>query len=1380
MDKQKDHNDTTSQQPTKRKISFTRWVIRIATYILVTLFAFFTILYFLFDYAVKVTIQERFNLNSRGNYELNIEELTTNFFNQSIEISNLSITPIGNMGDSLYRIKNNEKAIGFNLKHGLLKVKSIKHFLLKDTLTLATFHFTSPHLTVWNYTPKKLKKDPRLQIQELLKQYTAELMVDNFVIDHASLDYHSTTQNGHFTHHIPDCSIYLKEVLINDQVDEVNLLFTPIYDIKINNYEYTEGIHFLKVGNLHAIGGNHRITISDLLYEKENKKIIELPLTTIIEPRIGLYIYKNKILLDSLLFQNPQITLTNISHQSSTSQSLKNNLVKLIESFTTDIKSRHIAIENADLELDRVAINGENSQIFNIINLTLNIDGTDISKETILDKSKVMFSDDILVSFDEFRFTDTKNNSSISLGKFSGKINDDTNILSDINIIVPKKANLAIKSVKIEQMDWRKLWDKQELDLHTFHINYPALILTTDKTKRPEKNSPNHLSDILFKNLAYKVDINYLSIKHGKYKQNFHGSSSGIKSQQASEINVEFRDIHFNKKITIDQPIKKALHEIKKLSFENYQLTPVNGDYKLYAKKINIKPRKQELLITGIRLDVKEQIDIEISSFKLLGLNWEEYLNTHKLEITKAMIQEPEIIADIKPKSKKTDRTHHNLKEVIPQVLSGFGSSISIDSLILENGFVQIQSGTNERVTQEADSLNLLIMGFLVDSSQESHDRFLFSDDLSFSFKNYHMASDTSSFELNAKIINVPSTDSLIVIKDISLKNKKSDSITIPQVTIKDIHWNEFWNNDTLVIKTVAIESPKIHLVSTKAKIQTNKNQTLNKIKTIFPHGLIKELKLTNGYLNFIQDTIGIHSIRKIDLNIEKFIFDSTFLEEQLPIKNLSFDLRDYSFENQKKTTQVHTDFLSGNTREGNLSIDNLHFKTKKLDIFAPKIQVIGFQTNKFYKEKNVFFEKLELIDSEITYMENSSFGPSVDNKDTLGLLDHLFTKINGIEGNKLEVVNTSVSVISPNSYHKVNHLNAELDDISITTTNRNDKNRILYSKQVQIRFDNYNYVNERKLKHIRFDSFEASSIDSLLEIKGFVYSPTLGEEEFLNNLRHRKTFFSMNSENISSTSFNFYELYNTQKLIARKLTIESPNLMIAENLKKERKEGKVPLMPNDIFRDLPFYMNIEQLEVHKANIIYNERAKKGRGTGRIYFTDTDALIENITNDTSLMSVTTPAIIRAHSQFMNQGSLSLIMTIPLLTENFYCEYQGTLGAMDAEIINEMIIPNANLGLKKGEVRRISFNAEIQDGLANGEMLAKYRSFKLQVYSKNQKRKTILGTFISNLLITKNNKKKKGKIYYQSTPIDSFVKILWGGIRSGLKDTLLPGFVLNKV
>ena len=245
-------------------------------------------------------------------------------------------------------------------------------------------------------------------------------------------------------------------------------------------------------------------------------------------------------------------------------------------------------------------------------------------------------------------------------------------------------------------------------------------------------------------------------------------------------------------------------------------------------------------------------------------------------------------------------------------------------------------------------------------------------------------------------------------------------------------------------------------------------------------------------------------------------------------------------------------------------------------------------------------------------------------------------------------------------------------------------------------------------------------------------------------------------------------------------MVINSPKMMVAENLKKSRVEGKLPIMPNQMVRDLPMYMKIDEIEVHKADIVYNERSRNFKGTGSVYFTDTDVHIENVTNDPIYMNDDNPAVIRAHTQFMNEGSLSILMKVPLLADSFSCEYQGTLGAMNAKIINEMLVPNANLGLRSGDVRRISFNAEVNNGVAKGEMLAKYRSFKVDIYSKNQKRRTIVGSLISNMVISKNNKKKKGKIYYESTPVDSFIKVLWGGIRSGLKDTLLPGFVVNKV
>ena len=1379
MKSKKEHNEPNKDtKPPKRKISFNRWLVRIFTYLGISLVLFLTILYFSFDYAVKLTIEERFNLKSKGNYKLNIEELKTNFFQQSVEISGLSITPIGMLSDSLYRIEHEEKAIQFELEHGLIKIKDVKDFLLKDNISIATFYFDSPHLTVWNHTHDTLKKDPRLQLQQALKIYTPELMVDSFAINHASIKFHSSHQNGHFTHDVRDLSIYLKEVIINDQANDVDLLFTPIYNVSINDYNYREGIHALKIGNINAKGGHKRITLSDVNYEKEKKAVLQLPLITIVEPQIASYIYQEKIKLDTLLFKNPKIFLQDITHASSTSKSVKENFVKIIEGFTSEIKSNHIAIENADISIQRLGENGEAAKSFQIENLTLKIDETNICEATILDESKVMFSNNILVSFDEFDFTNQKNNATLSLGEFYGEIDDKIQSLNDINFRVPTKMNVSIQSVKIEQMDWRKLWDNQEIDLHTFRVNHPSIKLNTYKENGTKDEIISQVPSLLFENLAYKVDINKLLVNHGQFIQNFHGSSIGIKSQQAKDINVTFRNIHFNKNTHIAKPIKKALHEIKHLSFSDYELIPIHDNYRLYAKKVKIVPQKQELDVSGIRLDVRDQIDLEMSSFKLLGLDWEEYLNTHELAISKVLIKEPEIIADIKPK--KNSKKHTDLRKVIPEVLFDFGSSVTVDSVVLDNGFVNIRSGRTNKFIQKADSLSLLITKFVVDSTPQSREHFLFSDDIAFSFKNYELISDASDFKFSADIINVPSSDSLISIKNISLKSSQKDSISVPFLTIKDINWDQFWNEDSLIIKSISIEKPQIHLSTNSTKRHKNNKETLSKIQNIFPHGLVKNLQLNKGSLHLQQDTIGAHSVTQLDLQVEDLVFDSTFMKDGLPMKNLSFIMKDYNFEDNKKSTGIHSDLLKGNTEYGDLSVDNLHFFTDEIDMLTPKVQLSAFELNTFYNNERLVFDQLKFLDSEINYIKNSSFGHSASVKDTFSFIDKLLQRLNGVEGNQVKLINSSVSVVLPYSYHKLNHLNADFNNISITPPHLNCTDRILCSKKVELEFENYIYVNERKLQYLKFDSFKASSIDSLLEIKNFAYSPTMEENEFLDNISHRKTFFSMTSKEIFSTTFNFYELYNSQKLLADKLTIESPNLMISENLKKDRKKKKAAEMPNNIIRDLPFYLNIDALEVHKGNIIYNERAKKGSGTGTIYFTETDALIENITNDKTLMSYDHPAIIRAHSQFMNEGSLSMIMTMPLLEEEFSCEYQGVLGSMDAEIINEIIIPNTNLGLKKGEVRRISFNAKIERGIAEGEMLAKYRSFKVEIYSKNQQRKTILGTLFSNLLISKNNKKKKGKIYYEATPVDSFVKIIWGGIRSGLKDTLLPGFILKKV
>jgi hypothetical protein len=143
---------------------------------------------------------------------------------------------------------------------------------------------------------------------------------------------------------------------------------------------------------------------------------------------------------------------------------------------------------------------------------------------------------------------------------------------------------------------------------------------------------------------------------------------------------------------------------------------------------------------------------------------------------------------------------------------------------------------------------------------------------------------------------------------------------------------------------------------------------------------------------------------------------------------------------------------------------------------------------------------------------------------------------------------------------------------------------------------------------------------------------------------------------------------------------------------------------------------------------------------------------------------------------MNEGRLNVNMRIPLLEESLMVDYKGSLGTMDASELNQMIKPNAKVDFKKGEIKTIDFSGTVRGKKSEGELLANYRSFKVRVFKSEEKKRSLM-SFLSNLLIQRNNKKKKGEIYYQAAPQDGFFKILWSGIKNGLKDTLLPGMLL---
>lgn len=1378
MSKEEKNIEEPQEQPKKSR-SLGRVLVRIATYTLVFFLVILTAAYFLFDRVVKITIEEQFNAKSKGHYELKIGDLETNLFKESVSIKELSIRPIGDYADSTFRIDEELNVFAFDLKAVELTIRDAERFLVTDSLTISSFGVDTVHLTYWNYKPVHEKKDPREQIQKYIASLTPDLLLDSFAIHNASLDYYTLRRPKSFEHHIANFSVDLNKVQINENSSQENLFFTPLVQIHLYDYQFRDSSNSVDIASVLFDSYDKKVIISDIAFQKLDKADIHVPRIEIHSPQVARYIYSQELVLDSLIIQSPDIKLSGISHKSSTSRSMKESLAETITKFSKELRTNNISLRDADFELERESLTAGNSR-FQVEGLDIIIDDTEINKGNVDDLSRVMFSEDIQLGFQEFNFKVGKNGFEVIVGEFETDLNSDDQKFNDIHVFSPQKVDLKIASVDINQMDWRRFWDKGQIDLNSFGVKFPHVVLYTDKSKNNGKNKitkPQNLSELIVKSLPFEISLNKLFVYNGAFDQYFFGSSKGLKSQSARKVNLVLNDIHFDRNEEVQNPIKVILNDVEYLKFGQYKLTPVNDKYDLAVEGVELYPRSQDFHIDNIALDLHDKMNLQISSFNFVDLDWEAYLEDNSIDVQKVWIENPHIVADFDKKVKSKNKKKVDVKKLIPEVLLGFGSRVHIDSIHLTDGDLNLRTEAKSVFKQNVDSLNILITGFDVDSNYIKNEHLLYSEDIAISFENYTVEKDSSQFKLLVHDVEIPSRDSLIVFHDLRFRSEHGDSLHAPKLELRNIDWNKLWDKDSLEVEYVLLDSLNVDWSLTK-KNENRRKKVLNK-KLNLPVIIVDKFDLKHGTADLNQPDFGEHDIDKFHLSLDNFILDSNFLVKDLPFENASFEIENYSVSSDKKDIDIAINKLAGQTHDGNLEIDSIVLKNHEIDVESQSLLVNGFNLDRLYGEKSIEFNTIDLNNTEVHYIKSSHFN-RIKKHDTIPFTEKLFKVVNGVYGNELRVNNMSLSAMLPESMHSFDSLYTSFRDISVSPPDLQCEDRILCSRGVKTSLKNYSYLNQKKLQQLHFASFEASSMDSSLIISDFHYSPTLEESEFLDNLRHRKTFFSVNSREMSSNSFNFYELYNSQKLLARELVVESPEMMIAENLKKARKEGKVPKMPNEMIKNLPIYVKVDEIEIHKADIVYNERSRNFQGTGSVYFTDTDVHIENVTNDSVYMTESTPAVIRAHTQFMNEGSLSVLMTVPLLSDTFSCEYQGTLGSMNAKIINEMLVPNANLGLRSGEVRRISFNAEVNNGVAKGEMLAKYRSFKVDIYSKNQKRRTIVGSWISNMVISKNNKKKKGTIYYESTPVDSFMKVLWGGIRSGLKDTLLPGFVVNKV
>jgi hypothetical protein len=150
--------------------------------------------------------------------------------------------------------------------------------------------------------------------------------------------------------------------------------------------------------------------------------------------------------------------------------------------------------------------------------------------------------------------------------------------------------------------------------------------------------------------------------------------------------------------------------------------------------------------------------------------------------------------------------------------------------------------------------------------------------------------------------------------------------------------------------------------------------------------------------------------------------------------------------------------------------------------------------------------------------------------------------------------------------------------------------------------------------------------------------------------------------------------------------------------------------------------------------------------------------------------------------FNETAQLDAHFTFDLTDPNFGYTYEATLDRLPLVSINDLYAKGAKMQVTSGTLHQLRMAATGNEQAISGEMNFNYEDLEVQLLDEQNEPKKILSFLANKTVINSDNTAgekgyKSGSMYYERVPHRSIFHQWWGGIRSGLRSTLLPNILL---
>ena len=301
----------------------------------------------------------------------------------------------------------------------------------------------------------------------------------------------------------------------------------------------------------------------------------------------------------------------------------------------------------------------------------------------------------------------------------------------------------------------------------------------------------------------------------------------------------------------------------------------------------------------------------------------------------------------------------------------------------------------------------------------------------------------------------------------------------------------------------------------------------------------------------------------------------------------------------------------------------------------------------------------------------------------------------------------------------------------------------------------------------------------SFISIHSLRLTPRYKTYQFSRIKGYRTDRLSLKIRNITVEDIDFNGLFKHRHFSCKLLTLTNPGLDIFRNKNMPKHpRPKKKKFPQQLLRDFKYKVKIDNIKIFNGHIAYTEHAKTAEKAGKIFFTEIEANINNITNYPELSEKKVTARLTISAKLMGKSRLRTKFTMPVSSKRDSFTVSGSLDKMDMRALNPILEHNAHIKVKKGTVNKLYFSVWADRSRAAGKMQFFYKNLKVSVFKKSGKRKKRkFFSFLANAVIYRDNPSRRkplrvGEIYFQREKPLSFFTYLWKSLLTGIKSSVI--------